>query len=395
VTVGAYGRRRQIFRVAKLPRSQVEALGVLTDNALGGLSWYQAGKHGETPLWRIVDQVTAGGEESGCRRAPAGVLGVWAEAGSGEPEGLVGAVAWESDGDTVRLAPWTPLTYRALSGAGREEAGLALLRAVGAVARDPAGAARLVQAMRVAPADRGRAEELIEVYLRDGFGREDRLALTLTVTPGATQAHEAAAGSEASDHEPEIVLSDPTRAEDMELLTRLFIQCFADSADPMGRRTAADETAARTWLEEAAGGRKGTPETDLWRVVVVDGRPAGFILANNRGAGEYYVADVGILPKLRGRGLARSLLVDVVELARQRGARRLTAIVHRDNAASLRLFRSTGFEVSGWLTVLEKPVVTKQEGPGTPTAILKAETSSSDGGPGRCSCCSEDDGSLC
>lgn len=28
-------------------------------------------------------------------------------------------------------------------------------------------------------------------------------------------------------------------------------------------------------------------------------------------------------------------------------------------------------------------------------AILKAETGSADGGPGRCSCCSEDDGSLC
>lgn len=344
-----------MFRVVELRGSDLEAFRDLVDRALRGISWYRADRPEGVPLWRAVAGPEAQGDGRGPGRTAPGALGVWTEGDLGEPERLAGAVAWEADAGEVRLVPWTPLTCPTLPAPARDAAAATLLRAVERASRRQAGPTRLVQAMRFNPADRERVEELLRVYLKEGFKREDRAFLTLAVGPSTPSGWKAAADTGVSNRERETVLIDPSDAGDMALLIRLFVRCFADSPDPMGRRSAADEVAARAWLEEAAGGRKGRPESGFWRVARVGGLPAGFILANRRGEEEYYVADIGVAPEFRRQGLARALLLDVIGLARRNGGRRLAAIVHEKNAASFHLFTSAGFCVSARLTVLEKP----------------------------------------
>ena len=83
------------------------------------------------------------------------------------------------------------------------------------------------------------------------------------------------------------------------------------------------------------------------------GQPIGMVRFDREGD----VANVSILlaPGYRGKGLAKATLAEAMKCSRG-GWSRLRALVKPDNAASLRLFRSLGFEVlsSGETIVLER-----------------------------------------
>jgi ribosomal-protein-alanine N-acetyltransferase len=67
-----------------------------------------------------------------------------------------------------------------------------------------------------------------------------------------------------------------------------------------------------------------------------------------------------VLPASRGRGLARGLLVELVDLARDLDAERMLLEVAADNAAAIGLYETHGFETiatrrryyAGWIDAL-------------------------------------------
>ena len=59
-----------------------------------------------------------------------------------------------------------------------------------------------------------------------------------------------------------------------------------------------------------------------------------------------YIHDVVILNDLRGEGLGRALLNQVIEIAEQRGYCKLTLEVREDNAAAKQLYNKLGFKES-------------------------------------------------
>jgi ribosomal protein S18 acetylase RimI-like enzyme len=74
-------------------------------------------------------------------------------------------------------------------------------------------------------------------------------------------------------------------------------------------------------------------------IILVDGAPAGRIVVD-RSRNPWYVADVAVLPELRGRGLARAVLADVLDAA---GGAGVELHVAADNPAQ-RLYLRLGFE---------------------------------------------------
>lgn len=92
------------------------------------------------------------------------------------------------------------------------------------------------------------------------------------------------------------------------------------------------------------------PEPAPWGMyqimITSEGRPQivgdiGFHAPPN----EFGVAEIGygVVPALRGRGLATKACLAVIEIARREGARRLVAAVEADNAASQRVLIKAGF----------------------------------------------------
>jgi ribosomal protein S18 acetylase RimI-like enzyme len=99
------------------------------------------------------------------------------------------------------------------------------------------------------------------------------------------------------------------------------------------------------------------PESPLW-VGEVDGVRVGNVRLDVDGP----VGEVGIAvhPSARGAGHGRALLAAMLaEAARAGRVREVVARVHRDNAASLRLFRGAGFgveEQEGRFVLLRRPI---------------------------------------
>ena len=63
----------------------------------------------------------------------------------------------------------------------------------------------------------------------------------------------------------------------------------------------------------------------------------------------------GVVPRWRGRGLARRLMSELVTRARASGLRRLSLEVLHGNTAALRLYERAGMRVTRDLLVLERP----------------------------------------
>lgn len=59
---------------------------------------------------------------------------------------------------------------------------------------------------------------------------------------------------------------------------------------------------------------------------------------------EAHITNVAILPEFRRHGLGSRVLVRLLEIAREKGARRATLEVRESNAAGISLYRKFGFE---------------------------------------------------
>jgi ribosomal-protein-alanine acetyltransferase len=59
------------------------------------------------------------------------------------------------------------------------------------------------------------------------------------------------------------------------------------------------------------------------------------------------IASIAVLPRFRGRGIARALLARSIRMVRRREAAAIWLMVRRDNRAAIELYRSFGFARTG------------------------------------------------
>lgn len=79
-----------------------------------------------------------------------------------------------------------------------------------------------------------------------------------------------------------------------------------------------------------------------WRVVEVDGQPAGRLYLHQR-VDEIRIMEITLLPKYRSRGIGSRLLADILTQGQSSG-RKVTIHVERFNPA-LRLYKRLGFQL--------------------------------------------------
>lgn len=78
----------------------------------------------------------------------------------------------------------------------------------------------------------------------------------------------------------------------------------------------------------------------------VDDRPAGFLSAveifHPDKRSELFLNEVGVMEGARRRGLARALVDELKRIGRERGCVSMWVLTDEENAAGMRLYRSTG-----------------------------------------------------
>jgi ribosomal protein S18 acetylase RimI-like enzyme len=75
-----------------------------------------------------------------------------------------------------------------------------------------------------------------------------------------------------------------------------------------------------------------------------DGQPVGLVNISRIGTSEdWMIANVGVLPAYRGRGIARKLVAATIELAQARKAERILLDVVKGNMPAFQLYSSMGF----------------------------------------------------
>ena len=88
-------------------------------------------------------------------------------------------------------------------------------------------------------------------------------------------------------------------------------------------------------------------EREAIRIVELDGEHAGSIALTDEGDGEAAIRWVVLSPEVRGEGLGRRLLSELLELARELGYRRVWLETFSELEAAAHLYREAGFVVTG------------------------------------------------
>jgi ribosomal protein S18 acetylase RimI-like enzyme len=114
-----------------------------------------------------------------------------------------------------------------------------------------------------------------------------------------------------------------------------------------GREYGVDRTfEAMVGAAVAAAGKRGWPHENegVW-IVELDGRHAGSVALTDEGSGQAAVRWVVLDPEVRGQGLGRRLIGEVVAKAREAGYELLWLETFSDLQTAAWIYRSLGFEV--------------------------------------------------
>jgi len=99
----------------------------------------------------------------------------------------------------------------------------------------------------------------------------------------------------------------------------------------------------------------------------VDERPAGFLSAvevfHPDKRSELFLNEVGVMEGARRRGVARALVDELKRIGRERGCASMWVLTDEDNAAAMRLYRSTDGVWNGEPAVMFEYTLGQEPGP--------------------------------
>jgi ribosomal protein S18 acetylase RimI-like enzyme len=100
------------------------------------------------------------------------------------------------------------------------------------------------------------------------------------------------------------------------------------------------------WQNSLPALEQAYPQAVLATVVEAEGQVLGYQISTSNPYG-IHLARLAVRPEMQGRGLGRALIADLVRQAERRGVYHLTVNTQSDNAASLALYKKTGFCETG------------------------------------------------
>ena len=134
----------------------------------------------------------------------------------------------------------------------------------------------------------------------------------------------------------------PASSFSLAFLADLYTQTFADYFFPCDVTT--EDLAGYVRIEQL--------DLDRCPVMLVGETPVGFATVGIRGA-ESYCKGFGVIVPFRGKGLSHPLCKEMMQLAREAGARRMGLGVIKGNTRAVSTYQQAGFQVLRELVSLE------------------------------------------
>jgi ribosomal-protein-alanine N-acetyltransferase len=100
------------------------------------------------------------------------------------------------------------------------------------------------------------------------------------------------------------------------------------------------------WQNSLPALEQAYPQAVLATVVEAEGQILGYQISTRNPSG-IHLARLAVRPEMQGRGVGRALIADLVGQAERRGVYYLTVNTQSDNAASLAVYKKTGFRETG------------------------------------------------
>ena len=100
------------------------------------------------------------------------------------------------------------------------------------------------------------------------------------------------------------------------------------------------------WQNSLPSLERAYPQAVLATVIEANGQVLGYQLSTRNPLGAH-LARLAVRPELQGFGLGRALIADLIQQADRHAMYRLTVNTQSDNAASLALYKKTGFRETG------------------------------------------------
>ena len=100
------------------------------------------------------------------------------------------------------------------------------------------------------------------------------------------------------------------------------------------------------WQNSLPSLERAYPQAVLATVVEANGQVLGYQLSTRNPLGAH-LARLAVRPELQGLGLGRAMIADLIQQADRHAMYRLTVNTQSDNAASLVLYKKTGFRETG------------------------------------------------
>lgn len=86
---------------------------------------------------------------------------------------------------------------------------------------------------------------------------------------------------------------------------------------------------------------------EFFLVAEFSGKPVGYVSAIGEGKGIAHLCSLAVHPNFRGRGIAKRLLLSLIEELKNRGFKNLHLEVRVGNKGAIALYRSVGFKPAG------------------------------------------------
>lgn len=75
-------------------------------------------------------------------------------------------------------------------------------------------------------------------------------------------------------------------------------------------------------------------------------------IENETQAGEFYLDTISVNPKAQGKGIGKLLILEAINLAKQKGHNKIGLLVEKNNARAFKLYNNLGFEIENEKTFL-------------------------------------------
>jgi len=132
-----------------------------------------------------------------------------------------------------------------------------------------------------------------------------------------------------------------------ETFVDLFIKCFKDSKDRDASQIASNKEKTKQFIQQLHEREGSDHDPDGWIAASLENKLVGFVVAIQE-SGRGLIAEVGVEPKHRRKGIGLFLTTKGLQRLKERGLNQAFLGVDLENTEAISLYEKLGFQKLPW-----------------------------------------------